>query len=180
MTKTKTSRVNEKLVKPAAAKTGRLGGAPEVLTRDLARKIVDFIERMPDSDIPVTWVNIVTHVNRKFGTNLQRDVLSTKEWDGRKLIREAKNMAAEIQSRLGNQQVPKYANSSRNALRKRISDLQAKVLAMQEELERARNVQLTALDAFRLTRLDLRRLADDSQSGDPPFRVEAAHRSGVR
>lgn len=133
-----------------------------MLTRELAEKIVDLIELMPDSNIPVTWESVATHVNKRFGTNLRRDVLSTKEWDGRKLVREAKDLAASIQARQAGQIAPKYANSSRAVLHKRILDLEAKVLALKAELEKARSVQLAALDAFRLTRPDLRQLHDDA------------------
>lgn len=143
------------------AKSGmRQGGAPEILTRELAQKIVALIENLADTEQPLTWDNICTQVNRRFKTNLQRDVLSTKSWDGRKIIREAKDEAKSIERRLQNQQGLKYANSSRAALRKRISDLEAKVLALKDELDKARAAQIDKLDTFRLTRMDLRQLVE--------------------
>lgn len=138
----------------------RKGGAPEVLTRELAIKIVEFVELMPDSGLPVTWESIVTHVNKRFGTSLRRDVLSTKEWEGRKLIREAKDLASATQARLVNEKAPKYANSSRAKLRQRIVELEARNFALTEQLNAARKVQVNALDVFRVTNRDLRKLAD--------------------
>jgi hypothetical protein len=146
-------------------KKGR-GGRKELLTLELARKIVKLIERMPDAEIPVTWDNVVLHVKRQFGQELQRNVLSQKEWNGRKLIAEAFSEAKEVQRRLLKQEAPKYANSPRGVLRKRIEQLEAKVLALQQELESARAAQYTQLDLFRATRMDLRRLAAEAQQGE--------------
>ena len=41
------------------------------------------------AEIPVTWGNVVLQVKRRFGKELRRNVLSQKEWDGRKLVSEA-------------------------------------------------------------------------------------------
>lgn len=139
-------------------------GRKEVLTLELARKIVKLIERMPDAEIPVTWDNVTMHVKRQFAKELRRNVLSQKEWDGRKLIAEAFSEAKEVQRRLLKQEAPKYANSPRAVLRKRIAQLEAKVLALKQELEEARVSQYTQLDLFRVTRMDLRRLAEEAQT----------------
>lgn len=141
------------------------GGRKEVLTLELARKIVKLIERMPDMEIPVTWDNVALHVKRQFGKELRRNVLSQKEWDGRKLIAEAFSEAKKFQRRLLKQATPKYANSPRGTLRKRIEQLEAKVLSLKDELENARNAQYTQLDLFRATRMDLRQLAEEAQQG---------------
>jgi hypothetical protein len=134
------------------------GGRKEVLTIELARKVVRLIERMPDAGVPVTWSNVVLHVKRQFRQELRRNVLSQKEWEGRKLIAEAYQEAKSVEKRLQKQEAPKYENSSRTVLRKRIEQLEAKVLALQEELEKSRVLQLSNLDLFRATRMDLRQL----------------------
>lgn len=141
------------------------GGRKEVLTLELARKIVTLIERMPESEIPVNWNSIERHVKKKFGKDLKRNVLSSKDWNGRKLIYDAYTAAVNVQKRLQKQGAPKYANSSRGVLRNRIGQLEANVLALKQELEDARLAQLTQLDLFRATRLDLRRLAEDALRG---------------
>lgn len=136
------------------------GGRKEVLTLDLARKIVKLIERMPDAGVPVTWDNVVLHAKRQFGKELQRNVLSQKEWNDRKLIAEAYQEARSVEKRLQKQDAPKYANSPRSVLRKRIEQLEGKVFALQEELEKSRLNQLSGLDLFRATRMDLRQLVE--------------------
>lgn len=141
------------------------GGRKEVLTFEFARKIVRLIEQMPDMQVPVTWDNVVLHVRTKLGKELRRNVLSQKEWDGRKLIAEAFNEAKVVQRRLLKQEAPKYANSPRGVLRKRIEQLEAKVHALQTELENSRSAQYTQLDLFRATRMDLRRMVEDAQQG---------------
>jgi hypothetical protein len=138
-----------------------LGGRQEILTLELARKIVRLIERMPDAGIPVTWNNVVLHIKKQFKQELRRNVLSQKEWDGRKLISEAYHEAKNVEKRLQTQEAPKYANSSRAVLRKRIEQLEAKVMALHEELEKSRINQLSKLDLFRATRMDLRKLRND-------------------
>lgn len=142
------------------------GGRKEVLTLELARKTVKLIERMPDAEVPVTWNNVVLLVKRQFGKTLQRNVLSQKEWSGRKLIAEAFSEAKGVQRRLTKQAAPKYASSPRAILRKRIVQLEAKVLALQQELETVRAAQYTQLDVFRATRMDLRRLAEEARVGE--------------
>jgi hypothetical protein len=141
------------------------GGRKEVLTVDLARKIIRLIERMPDAGIPVTWDNVSLHIKRQYKKNLQRNVLSQKEWDSRKLIAEAFQEAKKVEKRLLKQGAPKYANSSRGVLRERIALLEARVLALQQELENSRVGQLTKLDLFRATRMDLRQMVQDEHQG---------------
>lgn len=143
----------------------RNSGRKEILTLDLARKIIKLIERMPDAEIPVTWDNVAVHIKRQYGKELRRNVLSQKDWGGRKLIAEAFSEAKDVQRRLLKQEAPKYANSPRAVLRKRIEQLEAKVLALQHELEKARAAQYTTLDLFRATRLDLRRMAEEERQG---------------
>ena len=142
------------------------GGRKEVLTKELARKIVKLIEQMPDAGISVTWDNVALHVKRKFSMELRRNVLSQKEWDGRKLIAEAFTEAKEVQRRSLKQQAPKYVNSPRAVLRKHIEQLEAKVLTLKQELDDARAAKYTQLDLFRVTRMDLRRLAEEAQQGN--------------
>lgn len=141
----------------AANKRGRR----EILTEELARKISKMVSLFPDSQIPVTWENVMTHSKMRFGHAFNRQMLSQKEWDGRKLIAEAFSEAKEIQKRLHNDSAPKYKTSARSVLQKRIGELEARILALQEELEKVRAQQVDQLDAFLNTRCDLRRLLDD-------------------
>lgn len=143
----------------------RSGGRKEVLTLGLARQIIKLIERMPDAEIPVTWDNVTSHVKQKLGKELRRNVLSQKEWDGRKLIAEAFKDAKKAQSRFSKQATPKYANSPRGVLRKKIGQLEAKVLALQQELEAVRDAQYTQLDLFRAKRMDLRQMTENASQG---------------
>lgn len=138
-------------------------GRKEVLTLELAQRIAKFIGQMPDVGIPVTWANVEAHVKRQFGKELRRNALSQKKWGERKLIAEAFSEAKDVQRRLLKQEAPKYASSPRGVLRKRIEQLEAKVLALQQELEKARAAQYTQLDLFRATRMDLRRMAEEAQ-----------------
>ena len=137
-------------------------GRKEMLTQEVALKICKMIERMPDASIPVTWENIMLHCQRKIGHAFNRQMLSQKQWDGRKLIAEAFNVAKEVERRMHKDAAPKYATSDRGTLQRRIADLEAKVLALQEELERERARKIDTLDAFLNTRCDLRELLEES------------------
>lgn len=141
------------------------GGRTTILTLELARKIVKLIERMPDAEIPVTWASVEIHVRKKFGHALKRNVLSTKEFGGRKLIYDAYTTALEVQKRLQTQVSPKYNNSSRAVLRERLRQVEAHVLALQQQLDEARLSQLTQLDLYRVTKFDLRQASDRATGG---------------
>lgn len=136
-------------------------GRKEILTEDLARKIRKMIELMPDADIPVTWENVIAHSKKKFGHGFNRQMLSQKTWDGRKLIAEAFYLAKETQKRKQNDSAPKYKTAPRSIMQKRIADLEAKVLALTEELETERARKINDLDAVLNTRFDLRRLLEE-------------------
>lgn len=137
-------------------------GRKEILTEDLARKICKMVERMPDADIPVTWANVIAHSKKKFDHGFNRQMLSQKAWDGRKLISEAFDLAKEIQKRKQRDSSPKYKTAPRSIMQKRIADLEAKVLALQEELEAERARKVNDLDAVLNTHFDLRRLLEES------------------
>ena len=143
------------------------GGRKEVLTRELADKIVKFIERLPDANVEITWENVTLHLKKKFGIEFRRNVLSQKEWDSRKLIAEAFSTAKSVKRRMNRDQAPKYATSSRAVLQKRVAELEAKVIGLQEELERTRAQQYDELDLFRVRRKDLRKLVEESQGRRP-------------
>jgi predicted AAA+ superfamily ATPase len=146
-------------------------GRKEILTEELARKIAKMVSLFPDSQIPVTWENVTTHSKKKFGHAFNRQMLSQKEWSGRKLIAEAFSEAKNIQRRMHNDTAPKYKTAARSVLQKRISELEAKNLALQEELESVRAQQVDKLDAFLNTtarEIDLRKLLD------------AFHKSGIK
>jgi hypothetical protein len=134
------------------------GGRKEVLTAELAEKIAELIEGFPDSEVAVNWDNVVAQVKLKFKHEFGRNILSTKEWNGRKLIAEAFNEAKAVEKRLHKQNAPKYANSARSALQRRIAELEAKVLALKDELERTRAHQYDELHVLWDQNTDLHKL----------------------
>jgi len=144
------------------SKTTSKLGRKEILTEDLAGKICKMIERMPDADIPVTWENVIAHSKKRFGHGFNRQMLSQKTWNGRKLISEAFDLAKETHKRKQNDSAPKYKTAPRSIMQKRIADLEAKVLALTEELEAERARKVNELDAVLNTRFDLRRLLEES------------------
>jgi hypothetical protein len=138
----------------AAGKPGR----PEVLTEELARKIVKMIEVLPDMDVEVTWANVIAQVKRKFGHQFGRRVLAMKEWGGRALIAEAYEQAKAVQRQLRAQgRLRRNANMPRHALQLRIETLTAQLKAAQKTIEELRLLQYDKLDILRATNFDLRR-----------------------
>lgn len=135
-------------------------GRKEILSEQVARQICRLIQRMPDAQIPVTWDNIIAHAKKSIRHSFNRQMLSQKEWNGRKLIAEAFSEAKEVQKRKQNDSAPKYKNAARSVLQKRIGELEAKILALQEELEKVRAQQIDALDVFLNTHCDLQKLLD--------------------
>jgi uncharacterized small protein (DUF1192 family) len=154
-------------MKQVATMSESKGGRKEVLTRELADRIVKFIERLPDANVEITWENVILHLKKKFGIEFRRNVLSQKEWGGRKLIAEAFSTSKSVKRRMTRDQAPKYATSSRAVLQKRVAELEAKVIGLQEELERTRAQQYDELDLFRVRRKDLRKLVEESQGRRP-------------
>lgn len=137
-------------------------GRKEILTEELARKISKMIERMPDADIPVTWENVMAHCKKRFDHGFNRQMLSQKEWHGRKLISEAFNEAKAIQRRKNKDTAPKYGTAPRAVLQKRIADLEAMLMAKEDELEAERARKIDDLDAVLNTQFDLRHLIEKS------------------
>lgn len=135
-------------------------GRKEILTLELAKRICDMVEAMPDASIQVTWANVSAHAKRRFGHGFNRQMLSQKEWEGRKLIAEAFSEARVVQRRMQRDQAPKYKSGSRTILQKRISELEVKVLALKEELEKTRAHQFDELDVFRSMKKDLVRMIE--------------------
>lgn len=127
-------------------------GRRETLTQDLAKKIANLILHFPDSDIEVTWKNVIEQVKRRYGIKFHRNTLSQKEWDGQKLIAIAFDDAEAVQKRLVKEKAPKYADNPRSRLRLIIAKLQAENLALREQLAKVRAQQYD--EAFSL--LDLR------------------------
>jgi hypothetical protein len=127
------------------AKASARGGRKEVLTLEMAKKIAQLIRRLPDAGVPVTWRNIELHVAKRFSISPKRNVLSTKEWGGKKIIWEAYDEATQVEKRLKRQVTSKYADSSRAALRARITELEAKLLSLQTELDVTRERQYDEL-----------------------------------
>ncbi|MYZ51223.1 hypothetical protein [Malikia spinosa] len=139
----------------------RKGGRKEVLTLELAKKIAAFIRRLPDAEVPVTWKNIEVHVAKRFQIKPKRNVLATKEWNGRRLIWEAYDEAVQVEKRLQRQNTSKYADSSRAALRARITALEAKILSLQTELNATRERQYDELCVLWARNTPLHKLLDD-------------------
>lgn len=139
-----------------------MAGRKEILTEELAKRIAKMISQMPDSSVPVTWENVMAQAKRKFGHGFNRQMLSQKEWNGRKIIAEAFSEAKSVQSRMERESAPKYQTAPRALLQKRIADLEAKVLALRDELESVRAHQYEALDVFLNTPKDLRHLVEVS------------------
>jgi hypothetical protein len=137
-------------------------GRKEILSEQLARQICRMIRGMADEHIPVDWNNIIAHAKKKFGKKFTRSMLSQKEWDGRKLIAEAFTEDKAVQKRMQSDTAPKYKTSARGVLQKRIMELEAKVLALQEELEEVRAQQFDKLDTFLTSGCDLRKLLDSA------------------
>lgn len=145
-----------------------MAGRPEILTEALARKIAKMIELFPDSEIPVTWENVIAHSKKRFGHGFNRQMLGQKEWNGRKIIAEAFSEAKTVQRRMQNDARPKYRNAQRSFLLNRIAELEAKLVAKNEELEKVRAQKIDELDAFLNTPRDLRQMIER-------FATNAAH-----
>jgi hypothetical protein len=156
------------MTKAGQKKKGTVG-RPKKFSKDQAQKICRMIERMPDAEIPVNWDNVITHVKKSFRITCDRG-LSQDEWDGRKLIAEAFSEAKKVQKRMQKDTAPKYKSAPRAVLQKRIMELEAKVLALQEELEKERAQKVYTLDAFLNTRCDLQKLLDQRQERILPMK----------
>ncbi len=137
-----------------------MAGRPEILTEALARKIAKMIELFPDSEIPVTWENVMAHSKKRYGHGFNRQMLGQKEWNGRKIIADAFSEAKTVQRRMQNDVRPKYRNAQRSFLLNRITELQAKLVAKNEELEKLRAQKIDELDAFLNTPRDLRQMIE--------------------
>lgn len=137
-----------------------MAGRPEILTEELARKIAKMIELFPDSEIPVTWENVMAHANKRFGHGFNRQMLGQKEWNGRKIIAEAFSEAKTIQRRMQNDARPKYRNAQRSFLLNRITELEAQLVAKAEELEKVRAQKVDELDAFLNIPRDMRQMIE--------------------
>lgn len=133
-------------------------GAKEVLTQDVARRIALMVAQFPDSDIPVTWDNVVRQTKLRLRHDFRRNVLSQKAWDGRRLIAEAFHDAKEIQRRQAHDTAPMYASKSRSRLRLVVAKLQSENLALRERLAQVRAEQYDEIYALLDTRTPLNRL----------------------
>lgn len=143
-------------------------GRPEVLTEELAQKIVNMIELLPDTGEQVTWANIVAKVKNKFGHELGRRVLSTKEWGGRALIAEAYEQAHAVQRQLRAQgHIRTNSTMPRQALQARIETLTAKLKAAEQTIAELRVMQYDKLDILRATHFDLRQEVETIRKNTP-------------
>lgn len=138
-----------------------MAGRKEMLTEDLARRIAKMIELFPDNQIPVTWANIMAHSKKRFGHGFSRQMLGQKEWNGRKIIAEAFSEAKSVQKRMHNDSAPKYRNAPRAVLQQRIAELEARNLALTDELEKVRAQKVDEMDVFLNTPRDLRKRIED-------------------
>lgn len=140
-------------------------GRKELLTEQVAKQICQMIEKMPDNGIHVTWQNVITHSEKRLGHRFNRQMLSQKEWAGRKLIAEAFSEAKEVQKRMTNDSTLKYKTSPKSVLQRRVSELEARIFALKEELEIERSRKIDILDAFLNSRCDLEKLLRDDLFG---------------
>lgn len=138
-------------------------GAKEILNEDLARRIAKMVESLPDSNINVCWENVIRQTKLRFGVQFRRNVLSQKQWGGRKLIADAFHDAKQIQKRQSRESAPMYRNEPRSRLRLVVAKLQAENLALREQLERVRAAQYDELHSLLDTRTPLKRLLGDRQ-----------------
>lgn len=83
--------------------------AKEVLTHDLACKLAIMVGQFPETNVAVTWGNVMQQAKLRFGCGFSRALLSQKSWDGRKLIAEAFKDAKAIQRRLALETGSQYA-----------------------------------------------------------------------
>lgn len=135
-------------------------GRKELLTLELAKKIVVTVQQFPDSGIEVTWENVITQVKRRYGHAFHRNVLSQKEWSGRKLIAEAVHDAKAIQRRIVKETAPKYADNPRSRLRQVIAKLQTENLALREQLALIRAQQYDEIFSLLDLRTPLNRIVE--------------------
>jgi hypothetical protein len=158
-----------------------MAGRKEVLTLELAKKIVRMIELFPDHQIPVNWENVISRSKKSFGYGGSRQMLGQKEWNGRKIIAEAFGEAKAVQRRMHNDTTPKYRNSPRAALQRRILELEAEKYALKEELENVRAQQLNQLDVFLNSTFDIRKLAAQTlhAESDPVDELKARRNTKI-
>lgn len=142
-------------------------GRKEKLTQDLAKKIATMVRQFPDSEIEVTWKNVIEQVNRRYGLRFHRNTISQKEWGGQKLIAIAFDEAEAIQKRLVKERAPKYADNPRSRLRLIIAKLQAENLALREQLANVRAQQYDEAHSLLDLRTPLHRLVE-SVADRPP------------
>ena len=142
----------------ASAKPRRRAGAKEVLTEELAKRIALMVEQFPDARIEVSWKNVARQTKQRFGLDFKRNILSTKQWGGRKLIADAFHDAKAIQRRQARDEAPMYANEPRSRLRLVIARLQAENLALREQLALVRAMQYDEIHALLDTRTPLTQL----------------------
>jgi len=133
-------------------------GRKEIIPKEMALQISRMILRMPDKGIPVNWENVIAHARKIHHKKFNRSMLSQKKWDGSKLIADAFNEAKNVQKRKKNDSAPKYKTASRAVLQIRLMERDAKILALQDELEMERALKVDTLDTFLNTRCDLLKL----------------------
>jgi len=135
-------------------------GRKEKLTEDLAKRIAIIVRNFPDTEIEVTWKNVIDQVKRRFGLKFHRNTLSQKEWGGQKLIAIAFDEAEGVQKRLLKQKAPKYADNPRSRLRIIIAKLQAENLVLREQIAKIRAQQFDELHSLLDLRTPLHRLRE--------------------
>lgn len=149
------------------ASEGGRGGRKELLNRKLAEKIVLMIKRMPEANTAVTWDNVVSKIKDELGLELRRNVLSQKEWDGRKLIAEGFSQAKALEMELSKQASLGGKAGERASLRTSLGGLEANVRSLKDELAKARLAQLAQFENYQASRPDLRQLVLALDPGKP-------------
>jgi len=151
----------------ASAAASRLGGRKELLNRDLAEKIAKMIQRMPEARIPITWDNVVSKIKSDFGPEFRRNILSRKEWDGRKIIAEGFSAAKALEAEMSKTATLERKTGARAVLRTSLGMLEAKANALKEELATVRLSQLGQFENYQASRPDLRQLVAALDRGKP-------------
>lgn len=82
-----------------------------------------------------------------------------------KFVGKVGQFSVQLNKRLLNDSAPKYATSARSVLQKRIAELEAKNLSLQEELEKVRAQQFDELDVFLIRPRNLQDLIDIETTG---------------
>ena len=115
----------------------------------LELKIVRLIRAMSEREIPLKWDTLTIEIEKKYGHSITRQTLYAN-----KKIKQELQTSKAYQTKLRQQtsQLP-YKNLPREALRKKVAELQSLVEVLKDELSMVRSHQYDQLSAFSTLRL---------------------------